>query len=492
MKPKSLILIVGAGEAGRVVLSEYEKRGRGDLVAGFVDDDPAKKGSLLNGKRVLGGTGRIRAIIKKHSIGQVIIAMPSVEAGIVSGIIRKIFLKHSEVNVYIVPAAEKFFDAVPISPSLMELPFAELFGREEFTVDVDLIKERFAGRKIMITGAGGSIGSEICRQMLKFDIGGLLAMGRGENSIYNLIRDLNEYTGLMERAPDISYRIADVKDAAIMRRIFDEFRPDIVFHAAAHKHVPLMEFNEAEALRNNVLGTLNMLELCSEFGAGSFVMISTDKAVSPTSVMGATKRIAELVTGRYCRKKGINASVVRFGNVIGSRGSVVPLFREQIERGGPVTVTHPEISRFFMTIPEASLLVINAAAIARGGEIFILDMGRQYRLEEIARRLIEFYGYRPGIDIRIEYTGLRPGEKIEEELHYDNERVVTTGNEKIFVLEAEQDSGDAMDSFILNDLPKTAGMSGTEIRTLIKKLVPEYGWDDSVEYKKTGNKKLVN
>lgn len=488
------ILIAGAGEAGRMLLLEYVKRGKSNLVAGFVDDDAAKRGLVAHGKRVLGGTDAIGALIKEMRIGQIIVAMPSASPAAVKRIVSLAITANPGVSIHILPEAEKFFDTVPLSPALQDIQFTELFDRDEFNVDIDAIRGEFAGSTVLVTGAGGSIGMEICRQLLKFGVGRIVALGRGEHSIYTLAKTLGEYLALMDNPPDVAYRITDVRHERSLACAFERFRPDIVFHAAAHKHVPLMEFNEAEALANNVGGTRNALELSAAFGAHRFVLVSTDKAVRPANVMGATKRMAELVTGYYGRERGLPSAIVRFGNVIGSRGSVIPLFREQIERGGPVTVTHPEVTRYFMSIPEAALLVINASAYSRGGEIFVLDMGRPYRLADVARRLIGLYGYEPDRDIRIEYTGLRPGEKLYEELFYDRQSLARTANEKIMVLGSDSRALTPVEYRAMMEefLPESLAMDRRAIREKIRAFVPEYEFNAGELDDEKAKGKLVN
>jgi FlaA1/EpsC-like NDP-sugar epimerase len=312
--------------------------------------------------------------------------------------------------------------------------------------------------------------------MLRFNVKRLIAVGRGEFSIFNLIQSLGEYALSMNSTTKTVYRIADIRNAELMDELFAEYRPEIIFHAAAHKHVPLMEANEVEAMLNNVGGTIVLLHLSCEYEISEFVFISTDKAVHPSSVMGATKRIAEIITDFYHRTRDLKTAVVRFGNVIGSRGSVIPLFMGQIERGGPVTVTHKDVTRYFMSIPEATLLVINSAAFSSGGELFVLDMGRQYRVVEIADRLIELYGFRSDQEIKIEYTGLRPGEKMHEDLFYQEESLVKTSNEKIFIL---RDNGPIDDEkirqFLDRDMDRLPRCGPAEVRDLIRQLVPEYG-----------------
>lgn len=472
------ILIVGAGEAGRIILSEYEKKGLGHLVAGFLDDDPNKVGTMLNGKPVLAPAERAPDVIEERGIAEIIIAMPSAGPRVISRIASRIRRHDRSLPIRILPSILELDERRPLSVSLRDIGLAELLGREEVRVDYAAVEKKYAGKTVMVTGAGGSIGSELCRQLMKFDIGALVAVGRGEFSMYNLIRELEGTASFLERKPEIAYRIGDVRDFTLMESVFARYRPEIVFHAAAHKHVPLMEFNEAEAVQNNVGGTRALLDLSCRYRVGEFVFISTDKAVNPSSVMGATKRLAEIVTLHYHRTKGLPAAIVRFGNVIGSRGSVIPLFMEQIARGGPVTVTHPEVTRYFMSIPEASLLVLHAAAFSSGGEIMALDMGEQYRVADVARRLIEFYGYRPDDEIQIRFTGLRPGEKLHEELFYQSERLRPTPNEKIVIVTDEGGpEPEQIQTFIDEDLPRIAMCSPLEIRNIIKRLVREYDFD---------------
>jgi FlaA1/EpsC-like NDP-sugar epimerase len=418
--------------------------------------------------------------------------MPSVASHHINRIVSGIRRTHRSVPIKVLPPALELDERKPLSISLRDISIADLIGREEVDVDTGSIEQKYSGKTILVTGAGGSIGREMCCQLLKYDIKKLVAVGRGEYSMYNLIKTMNENALFLEHMPEISYHIIDVKDRRLLSGAFSRHHPDIVFHAAAHKHVPLMEFNEAEAVQNNVGGTKNVLDCVRERGSGEFVLISTDKAVHPSSIMGATKRIAEIVTGYYFRTMGVKTSVVRFGNVIGSRGSVIPLFMEQIERGGPVTVTHPEVTRYFMSIPEASLLVLNAAAYSTGGKIYVLDMGRQYRVAEIARRLIALYGYRSDDEIKIMFTGLRPGEKMHEDLFNIDERYKKTENDKIFVLPDSLDMDpQIIESFMDRELPEISRYSADRIREIIKRLVPEF---ESVrdEGDSSSNLKLVN
>lgn len=474
MRKKSRILIAGAGDAGKAILAEILGKGDADVV-GFTDDDLSKIGTEISGVMVIGSTAEISSIIKKLPVTHVIIAMPSAPSDAVNRITSDILSSGTGAGIHIVPAVEKYFDSVPLIPSLEDFSFSAVFGREETSIEIDIVKGEFSGKIVAVTGAGGSIGSELCRQLLKFGVKRLVAIGRGENSIYNLIRSIDQYSELMTEKPEIVYKIADVKDSRLLNMIFKEYRPDIVLHAAAHKHVPLMEYNEFEAVQNNCIGTMNVLEASYINGVESFVLISTDKAVKPANVMGGTKRIAELITEYYGRTRKIRTSIVRFGNVIGSRGSVIPLFMEQIRSGGPVTVTDPEVTRYFMTIPEASLLVLNASALSEGGEIFMLDMGNSFSVKEIAATLIKLYGPK-GQKIDIEYTGLRPGEKMHEELSYSTENLKGTSNRKIFILEPEDGSFDisSIEKFLSFSGSFTGSFDRKSVREFIKSVVPDF------------------
>jgi len=477
MKTFNKILIVGAGEAGVALFQELKQRGLEGRIAAFADDDKNKIGSSIDGVRVLGPVSKISSFCSDMSVTDVIVAVPSASPMFINEIIYSVMSFNAAINLYIVPSAEKFFDSVPIFPSLKEFDCSDILESDQFSIDMKVMENFFTGKDILITGAGGSIGSELCRQLLKFRVKRIIALGRGENSIHSLSLIMEGYAKTMGGSfPEIIYRIGDVKDYRLLAGLFRQESPDIVFHAAAHKHVPLMEFNEAEALQNNVVGCDNVLKASLEHGAEKFVFISTDKAVRPSSVMGASKRIAELVTGYYKNIRGLNTAIVRFGNVLGSRGSVIPLFNEQIDRGGPVTVTHPDVTRYFMSIPEASLLVLNSAAISEQGEIFVLNMGEQYRISDIAVKMIALRGLIPGRDIKIEYTGLRPGEKLYEELYYKNAEVLPTGNSSIFLV--KKDSTDLSEERYIKLIEEinssVPDMNSAEIRKFIKGFVYEY------------------
>ncbi len=430
------ILIAGAGEAGRMILQEYYQMNLGKSVIGFVDDDRSKIGKIFNGKPIIDTTRKINDTIKKYKANCVNIALPSAPAKNVERIASEIRKEYPQIQIKTLPAFTRIFDNKPLIYDLRDIGIEDLIGREEVKVDTRVIQERFAGKTALVTGAGGSIGSEICRQILRFSVGKIIALERDEFSVYELIKNLKQYSELLDYSPEIIYKIADIKDQKIMESVFKEHNIDAVFHAAAHKHVDLMESNEIEAVQNNIIGTLNILDLCRKYSADEFIFISTDKAVNPIGIMGATKRFGEILTLYYYLEKGVKSAVVRFGNVLGSRGSVIPYFCEQIKNGGPVTITHPNMTRYFMSITEASLLVINASAYSKGGETYVLDMGSQFKITDIAKKLIRLLGYNPVTDISIEYTGLRPGEKLHEELSYNFESLIKTDNEKIFSINA--------------------------------------------------------
>lgn len=477
MKTFNKILIVGAGEAGIALFKELKQRGFDQRIVGFVDDDKDKIGSSLNGALVLGPVSEISNFCHDYEITDVIVAVPSASPAFITDIISSVMSCSLSINLYIVPVAEKFFDSVPIFPSLKQFDYSDILERDQFTIDMNLMENFFRGKKVLITGAGGSIGSEICRQLLKFRVKKIIALGRGENSIYNLSRSMDGYSKTMgDDFPELVYRIADVKDFRLLSQIFKSEKPDIVFHAAAHKHVPLMEFNEAEALQNNVLGCNNVLKASLKQDVEKFVFISTDKAVKPSSIMGATKRMGELITGYFRHNLGLNTAVVRFGNVLGSRGSVIPLFNEQIDHGGPVTVTHPDVKRYFMSISEASLLVLNSGALSVEGEIFVLNMGEQFRIADIAEKMILLRGLTPGEEIKLEYTGLRPGEKLFEELFYKDADILETGNRSIFLVKKDStDIPEVRYRELINVISDAIlEMNSLEIRDFIKDFLPEY------------------
>ena len=424
---KKQVLIVGAGDAGAMMVREIEQNDAATMnIVGFIDDDVRKQGSRLSGFPVLGTTEDIVAVSKEKCVDEIIIAMPSVSGSVIRKLADTCRLTGCQVKI--MPSLLEMTDEHINVRKLRNINIEDLLRRDPIHLDFEKITSYIAGKTVLITGAGGSIGSEISRQISRVGAKEIILLGRGENSIYEI------YQELKVKFPDQLYRtvIANITDAQRMEEVFARYQPQVVFHAAAHKHVPLMEIQPAEAVRNNVFGTRNVAELADRFSSEIFVLISTDKAVNPTSVMGATKRCAELVLQEINQHSATKFVTVRFGNVLGSRGSVVPLFERQIAAGGPVTITHPEMTRFFMTIPEAVQLVLQAGSQAEGGEVFLFDMGKPVKIKDMAYDLIQLHGLQPDKDIKLVYTGLRPGEKLYEELLTSEEGTTSTRHEKIF------------------------------------------------------------
>ncbi len=426
-KPRQRALIVGAGDAGEATARELLRRPQDGLVPiGFVDDDPQKKKLRIHGLPVLGTTHDLVRLTEKHAPDLVLIAIPSASGKTLRDIVAR--CETGSARLCIIPALPDVLaqGGTRLGP-VRSINIEDLLRRAPVKTDMRGIAEYISGQRVLITGAGGSIGSELCRQIAALNPARLLILGRGENSIFEIQQELIRDFGIAPTAI-----IADVKDRDRIEEVFLHERPSVVFHAAAHKHVPLMEANPAEAVKNNILGTKNVAEIAAACGVRKFLCVSTDKAVNPTSVMGASKRIGERIIRSLAQSSNTEFAVVRFGNVLGSRGSVIPTMRKQIERGGPVTVTDPNMTRYFMTIPEAVQLILQAGALGRRGDIHLLDMGEPVRILDLARDLIRLSGYRPDVDIKIEFTGMRPGEKIEEELLYDGEERVPTPHPKIF------------------------------------------------------------
>ena len=463
---KKQVLIVGAGDAGAMMVREIEQNDAATMnIVGFIDDDIRKQGSSLSGFPVLGTTDDIAAVSKEKGVDEIIIAMPSVSGSVIRKIADTCRLTGCQVKI--MPSLLEMTDEHINVRKLRDINIEDLLRRDPIHLDFEKITGYIAGKTVLITGAGGSIGSEISRQISRVGAREIILLGRGENSIYEI------YQELKVKFPDQLYRtvIANITDAQRMEEVFAKYQPQVVFHAAAHKHVPLMEIQPVEAVRNNVFGTKNVAELADRFGSEIFVLISTDKAVNPTSVMGATKRCAELVLQEINQHSSTKFVTVRFGNVLGSRGSVVPLFEKQIAAGGPVTITHPEMTRFFMTIPEAVQLVLQAGSQAEGGEVFLFDMGKPVKIKDMAYDLIQLHGLKPDKDIRLVYTGLRPGEKLYEELLTSEEGTSSTRHEKIFKarinpLDADELSRDLQ---ILADSRDTVTILQT-----IKRMIPTY------------------
>ncbi|EPA8266167.1 polysaccharide biosynthesis protein [Enterococcus hirae] len=423
-------LIVGAGEGGRILYNSFlgSKTAQDIQVVGFVDDDPNKRNTYLSGKKVLGALKDIPELIEKYDIQMVTIAIPSLSRKKLRRIFELVESAHVKVNT--MPSIEELASGKISVSRLKTIDVVDLLGRDEVELDIESIKDQITNKIILVTGAGGSIGSEICRQIIQFAPAKLLLLGHGENSIYLIDRELR--THYQNCPTEIVPIIADIQDREKIHEIMEQYHPDIVYHAAAHKHVPLMEYNPKEAVKNNIFGTKNVAEAAKEVKVKNFVMVSTDKANNPTNVMGATKRIAEMIVTGLNEEGCTKFSAVRFGNVLGSRGSVIPVFREQIAKGGPITVTDFRMTRYFMTIPEASRLVIQSGALAKGGEIFILDMSEPVKIVDLAKNMIRLSGYSED-EIEIVEIGIRPGEKLYEELLLDKERNEEAVYEKIFV-----------------------------------------------------------
>jgi FlaA1/EpsC-like NDP-sugar epimerase len=422
------ILLVGGGDTGASVIKELKRHPEmKSLPVAILDNDLGKLGKTIHGVPIVGNDEEISVVIKKYQIDEVLITVPSAGRKTINYIFDQCSQKDCKVKI--LPSVTQLIDESFIVQKIRDVSIEDLLQREQVVLDLQEISGYIEQKTILITGGGGSIGSELCRQIALFSPKRLIILDNYENNAYDIQNELiAQHPGL-----NLTTIIANIREKVRLENIFRSYRPDIVFHAAAHKHVPLMEENPTEAIKNNVFGTLNVAECADKYGVKRFVMISTDKAVNPTNIMGATKRVAEMVIQAYSRQSKTEFVAVRFGNVLGSNGSVIPLFKKQIEQGGPVTVTDPEIIRYFMTIPEAVQLVLQAGAMAKGGEIFVLDMGEPVKIYDLARNLIKLSGFEPDVDIKIEFTGLRPGEKLYEELLLAEEGVEATKNNKIFV-----------------------------------------------------------
>ncbi len=429
------VLIMGAGEAGVMIVEEMRSNPQLGLhPIGFLDDNKDKLGVRIRGLKVLGNRDDIPDLVEEMNANLVIIAIPTAAGNVVRDIAE--VCKKIGVKTKTIPGIYELLDGRASIGSLRDVQVEDLLRRPPVQIDMNKVEALLNGARVLVTGGGGSIGSELCRQILGLQPAEILLLGHGENSIFKiegeLRRRIRENVDLQGHT-QVRSVIADVRDHERLEQVFDRFRPQVVFHAAAHKHVPLMESNVEEAVTNNVMGTRNVLACATAYEVERFILISTDKAVNPTSIMGATKRIAELLVRDTALRTGRPFVAVRFGNVLGSRGSVLEIFRDQITRGGPLTVTHPDIKRYFMTIPEAVHLVLQAAVMGKGGEVFLLDMGEPMRIVDLARDLIRLSGMEEGRDIDIEFTGLRPGEKLFEELAADGETFVGTSHEKVMV-----------------------------------------------------------
>ncbi|EIF2086632.1 polysaccharide biosynthesis protein [Clostridium perfringens] len=421
------VLIVGAGHCGRIVIDEMNKNNKFNPI-GIVDDDLNKKGTFLNGVKVLGNRDDIEKICKRIKVDIILIAISNLSSNDKDEIIKR--CENTKIKVKIIPSIYDLIDGNVKLTNIRDIDLRDLLGRDETRLDKEEVNNYIKEKIVIVTGGGGSIGSELCRQIAVFNPKKLIILDIYENYAYELENELKRNFKNL----DLEVIIASIRDKSRLKKIFDKYKPDLIFHAAAHKHVPLMENNPEEAIKNNVLGTLNVAECADEFNLEKFVFISTDKAVNPTNIMGATKRIGEMIIQAMNEVSKTDFVAVRFGNVLGSNGSVIPLFIEQIKNGGPVTLTHKDITRYFMLIPEAAQLVLQAGAYAKGGEIFVLDMGKPVKIYDLTEKLIRLSGFEPNKDIQIKIVGLRPGEKLYEELILSEEELKKTKNEKIFIL----------------------------------------------------------
>jgi FlaA1/EpsC-like NDP-sugar epimerase len=463
------VLIAGAGEAGAMVAREMMRHPEaGRQPVGYLDDDPGRRRAKIVGLPVLGPLAALPEMVEAMRVDEVLIAMPSQGPDVMRRVLE--LARVAGVEHRTLPAIHDLLSGSVSINEIREVDLEDLLGREPVRLDMEEIAAYLKDRVVLITGAGGSIGSEIVRQVAGFRPRLLVLLGRGENSIYDIDRQIGRDFPGISRVPVIT----DLRDAESLRAVFDAYRPEVVFHAAAHKHVPLMEANPSQAIFNNVAGTRNVVDLALEYGVSRLVNVSTDKAVNPSSVMGASKRVAELIVHRASTQcdDGCHFVSVRFGNVLGSRGSVIPLFRSQILAGGPVTVTHPEMQRYFMTIPEATQLVLQAGSMPLNGAVYALDMGTPVRIVDLARDMILLCGKEPGVDIAIEFTGMRPGEKLFEELLLAEEGTVPSQHEKLFTARGVGGGCQHLDAHLEILLDAAASRDAVRIQAALTALVP--------------------
>ena len=473
------VLVMGAGDAGAMIVRELRQNPHLGLeVVGFVDDDPDKREARIHGVPVLGNRAALPDLVQSYGIQQVVIAMPTAPGKVIREIV--VMCERANVPAKTMPGMYELLGGKVRVSQLRDVQIEDLLRRDPIQTDIAAVGELIRGKRVLITGGGGSIGSELCRQVIRCEPAELIVVGHGENSVFAIEQELSAYFALQQTKSELvpcklTTVIADIRFADRIRTVFETYQPEIVFHAAAHKHVPLMELNPAEAITNNVLGTRNLVDAALAVDVEQFVMISTDKAVNPTSIMGASKRAAELVVHRAAKTSGKPYLAVRFGNVLGSRGSVVLTFKQQIAVGGPVTVTHPEMCRYFMTIPEAVQLVLQAAVLGNGGEVFVLNMGEPVKIVDLARDMIELSGLEVGRDIDIAFTGLRPGEKLYEELFIPGEEYQRTHHEKIFIAANASSFVPTNLELSINELADAAEWNDRDaIVSGLKRLVPEF------------------
>ena len=478
-RPLEKVMIIGAGVAGEKVYKEIlgSKSIYKEVIC-FIDDEPSKWNRTIHGVSIYGGRDKIIEAVNKYKIEEIMVAMPSASKRDLIDIFN--ICKETKCKLKKLPGIYQFINEDVHISDLKEVEIQDLLGRDSIKVNLADIMGYVTDKVVMVTGGGGSIGSELCRQIAANKPKQLIIVDIYENNAYDIQLELkHNYSEL-----NLETLIASVRNEVKVNKLFEIYHPDIVYHAAAHKHVPLMEDSPNEAIKNNVFGTLNVARAADKYNAQKFILISTDKAVNPTNVMGATKRLCEMIVQTYNKRSQTEYVAVRFGNVLGSNGSVIPIFKRQIKEGGPVTVTHPDIIRYFMTIPEAVSLVLQAGAYAKGGEIFILDMGEPVRIADMAKNLIKLSGYEPDVDIKIEYTGLRPGEKLYEELLMEEEGLQDTPNHMIHIGKPIEMNEDTFVERLIN-LKEAAYGETDDIRSLIKELVPTYQYGITPKRRKT-------
>lgn len=460
-------MLIGAGDAGAIALLEFQNsQHSSNQVVCIIDDASRKRGQLLRGVPIVGGRESILAAAEKYRIQEIVLAIPSASSRQQRAILS--ICQKTKCTLRTLPVIYQLANGEVSIQKIRNVEIEDLLGRDSVQVDLAGIGKHVAGKTILVTGGGGSIGSELCRQLATFGPAQLILFDIYENNAYDIQQELRRtYPNL-----NLTVLIGSVRDRERLEDLFARYHPDLIYHAAAHKHVPLMEDSPCEAVKNNIFGTLNVAEMADRYGASRFLLISSDKAVNPTNVMGATKRVCEMIIQMMDGRSKTEYVAVRFGNVLGSNGSVIPLFKKQIAAGGPVTVTDPQIIRYFMTIPEAVSLVLQAGVYAKGGEIFILDMGDPVRIDDLARNMIRLSGFEPDVDIPIVYTGLRPGEKLFEELLLSGEGMRKTQNDLIYIGKDQPFDGEKLEAQ-LQSLYQAA-VQGRDIRDLLAQIVPEY------------------